>query len=192
MATQYQRVYDEKRFYGVPNKLYFCNLELDAQINDNIYKRNIPDAPLQPSYIPVPVSTKYALMPILDQRMTPTVPLKNYPIYNSSQNFNPGNAEGPYTGFAQNVNLESSLRNQFFALQSCPQAYYVPSSKSDLYNVVVPPKPVKQQFPYLFEQEVFNHMNPNTNNLGNNIFNNCTRVEMKNIIPESEKQLCKQ
>jgi hypothetical protein len=94
----------------------------------------------------------------------------------------------PWHGFANNVNVESTLRNQFFALQDCQQAEYVPSSKSDLYNVHVPPNPVKQPFPGLFKREVFDHCNPNVNNLGNKFFNNNTRNENKDIVPEEEKQ----
>ena len=39
----------------------------------------------------------------------------------------------PFSGFVENVDVESVLRNQIFALQKNDQAVYVPSSKSDLY-----------------------------------------------------------
>jgi hypothetical protein len=94
----------------------------------------------------------------------------------------------PWSGFANNVNVESTLRSQFFALQDCEQSQYVPSSNSDLYNVYVPPKPVKQPYPDLFKKEIFDHCNPNPHNLGNNFFNNNTRNENKDIMPEEEKQ----
>ena len=181
-------VYDKPQMYGVPNKLYLCQYERQNEINDRISSRNIPSAPLQPFYYQVPVSTKYGYMPILDQSKPATVPLNNYPVYNPHTTFNPGNNMAPWSGFANKVNVESTLRSQFFALQDCEQSQYVPSSNSDLYNVYVPPKPVKQPYPDLFKKDIFEHCNPNPHNLGNNFFNNNTRNENKDIIPEEEKQ----
>jgi hypothetical protein len=184
-------VYKSTKIYGLPNKLYFCQNERQDELNDRISSRNIPSTPLEPSYYHVPVSTKYAYMPILDQRKPATVPLNNYPVFSPYNTFNPGNSMAPWAGFANNVNVESSLRSQFFALQHCEQSEYVPSSSSDLYNVYVPPNPVKQPFPNLFKKEVFDHSNPNPHNLGNNFFNNNTRNDNKDIIPEEEKQFYK-
>jgi hypothetical protein len=184
-------VYNSTKIYGLPNKLYFCQHERQDELNDRISSRNIPSTPLEPSYYHVPVSTKYAYMPILDQRKPATVPLNNYPVFSPYNTFNPGNSMAPWAGFANNVNVESSLRSQFFALQHCEQSEYVPSSSSDLYNVYVPPNPVKQPFPNLFKKEVFDHCNPNPHNLGNNFFNNNTRNDNKDIIPEEEKQFYK-
>ena len=184
-------VYNSTKIYGLPNKLYFCQHERQDELNDRISSRNIPSTPLEPSYYHVPVSTKYAYMPILDQRKPATVPLNNYPVFSPHDTFNPGNSMAPWAGFANSVNIESSLRSQFFALQHCEQSEYVPSSSSDLYNVYVPPNPIKQPFPNLFKKEVFDHCNPNPHNLGNNFFNNNTRNDNKDIIPEEEKQFYK-
>ena len=176
------QVYDKPQMYGVPNKLYLCQYDRQNEINDRISSRNIPSAPLQPFYYQVPVSTKYGYMPILDQSKPATVPLNNYPVYN------PGNNMAPFSGFANNVNVESVLRSQFFGLQDCEQSQYVPSSRSDLYNVYVPPKPVKQPYPDLFKKEIFDHYNPNPNNLGNSFFNNSTRNDNMDIVTDEEKQ----
>lgn len=88
----------------------------------------------------------------------------------------------------QNVNTESELRNQIYALQKCPQSEYVPSSKSDLYQYnmilnsnITQSNTVKQSFPYLFNEEKFDNFNPNKDNLGNKTFNNCTRVEIRSM-----------
>lgn len=180
------------QMYGVVNKLFLCQNERTDELNQRISSRNIPSAPLQPFYYQVPVSTKYGYMQILDQTKGSSVPLNNYPIFSPHTTFNPGNNMAPWHGFANNVNVESTLRNQFFGLQDCQQAYYVPSSKSDLYNVVVPPAshPVKQQFPGLFKREVFDHFNPNTDNLGNNFFNNSTRTEIKDLPIDRENSYC--
>ena len=175
-------IVNNNKMHGVVNGLYYCNNERTDEINDRIYIRNIPSNALQPRYSQIPVSTKYSTMPILDQRMKPNVPLMKYPIYNTEKVFNPGNATAPWTGFANNVNIESNLRNQFFAKQRCEQAYYVPSSKSDLYNTYVHSGKDIQNHPLLFEREVFEPFNPNTYNLGNTYFsNNNTREQSFNI-----------
>jgi hypothetical protein len=185
-------VYNKSQMYGVPNKLYMCQYERQNEINDRISTRNIPSASLQPFYYQVPVSTKYGYMPILDQSKPATVPLNNYPTFSPHTTFNPGNNMAPWSGFANNVNVESTLRSQFFALQNCEKSEYVPSSTSDLYNVYVPPKPVKQPYAGLFKKEIFDHCNPNPNNLGSKFFNNSTRTENKDIEPEEEKQFYSQ
>ena len=179
---------NNNKMYGVPNKLYSCQHERNGEINDRISSRNVPSASLKPFYYQTPVSTKYGYMQILDQHKPSNVPLHNYPIFSPHTTFNPGNNMAPWDGFANNVNVESTLRNQFFALQDCEQAEYVPSSRSDLYNVHVPPKPMKQPYPGLFKREVFDHCNPNTNNLGNKFFNNNTRNENKDVMLDEEKQ----
>ena len=167
--------------FGVVNKLYICNQERAKQLNDRISDRNIPSASLQPQYSMRPVLSKYSIMPILDQRATPSVPMDTFPVFNPEQTFNPGNAQAPWSGFSSNVNTESILRNQVFALQSCEQAYYVPSSKSDMYNVRVPEKYVEQPHPDLFNRQQFCTHNPNEHNLANKFFNNSTRTDVKNL-----------
>ena len=180
--------YTDNKMYGVVDKLFICQNERTDALNNRISSRNIPSAPLQPFYYQVPVSTKYGYMPILDQSKPATVPLNNYPIFSPHATFNPGNNMAPWSGFSNNVNIESTLRNQFFGLQDCQQAEYVPSSSSDLYKNYIPPKPIKQPFPGLFKREVFDHRNPNTHNLGNHFFNNNTRNDIKDIVPECEKK----
>jgi hypothetical protein len=179
--------YTDNKMYGVVDKLFICQNERTDALNNRISSRNIPSAPLQPFYYQVPVSTKYGYMPILDQSKPATVPLNSYPIFSPHVTFNPGNNMAPWSGFSNNINIESTLRNQFFGLQDCQQAEYVPSSSSDLYKNYIPPKPIKQPFPGLFKREVFDHRNPNRHNLGNHFFNNNTRNEIKDIVPECEK-----
>ena len=169
------------KMYGVVNGVMICQEERTEELNNRLYNRNIPSQALQPEYSLRPVSTKYALLPIVDQRVKPTVPLKSYPVYNTKQVFNPGTAEAPWSGFAVNVNTESKLRNQFFALQKCEQSEYIPSSDSSLF---VPYKPMstneKQLYPDLFDKPDFEPFNPNTLNIGGKILNNNTRVQMLN------------
>lgn len=101
--------------------------------NKRIADRNLPTLPLQ-SYLDVrAVPTKYTLLPIIDIQPPTSFDMRVEPTYNSEKTFNPGDRQSPWSGFASNVDMESILRSQIFALQKCSQAVYVPSSTSDLY-----------------------------------------------------------
>lgn len=140
--------------HGLVDGVYLCNLDRTTELSDRMAARNIPSEALQPSFGIRPVSTKYAMMPILDRRAPATVPIKKEPVYDVGQVFNPGNATAPWSGFASNVDTESSLRSQFFALQKCEQSEYVPSTTSDMYMVKVQSaSQVQQPFPGLFVRE---------------------------------------
>jgi hypothetical protein len=112
--------------FGVINGMYTCNHERVDDINNRIADRNVPSTGLQPQYSIRPVATKYGYMQVLDQYKKTTVPLNQYTPYSTKAIFNPGNAQAPWSGFSNNVNIESSLRNQFFALQKCEQSDFVP------------------------------------------------------------------
>lgn len=153
------------------------------------YERNIPSQPLQPYLDARPVMTKYSILPIVDSRPPVNIPLIQQATYMPEKVFNPGNDFGPWAGYASNVNHESELRNQFFALQSCAQAVYIPSSKSSLYetnwkNTYQPQQP----FPTLFQKEQFNHVNPNPNpdKIGFALFNNATRQQTRDLTKETK------
>ena len=66
------------KMYGVVNGVYQCQQERTSELDDRIYDRLWPSAPLQPQYSMRSVSTKYSLMPIVDQRVKSTVPLRDY------------------------------------------------------------------------------------------------------------------
>jgi len=164
---------------GVIEGVYYCNDDRVQELNQRISTRNIPSSALEPAYSIRPVSTKYAYLPILDVRKPSNVEMKKYEKYNSEKIFNPGNAQAPWNGYSLNVDGESKLRNQFFALQKCEQSNYVPSSKSDLYEVKVDGNNIDQNYPLLFDKQEFDAFNPNTCNLGSNLFDNCTRQQIK-------------
>jgi len=171
----------QERFYGVPNGVAYCQLERTEELSYRMFNSNFRSSPIEPHLGTRPVLSKYAIMPILDQRKEATVPIANYPVYNPAQVFNPGSAVAPWSGYATAVNVESTLRNQFFALQKCEQSEYVPSSKSDLYNVRIDSRQIPQTHPLLFMSEKFAPVNPDCFNLANRVFNNSTRTEIKNI-----------
>ena len=111
-----------------------CVSEIHNTTNRRIYDRNVPSQMLQ-QYIDVrPVMTKYSYLPIVDPRKEIGVRMNQYPTFNPHTVFNPGNTQSPWSGFASNINIESELRNQIYALQKCSQAVYVPTSNSDLYT----------------------------------------------------------
>lgn len=165
-----------------------CVSSIHTQTNQRIYSRNIPSQPLQPYIDTRPVMTKYSYFPIVDPRKNITAPLIQQPTYNTKQVFNPGNTKSPWSGFATNVNVESELRNQVYALQKCSQSVYVPSSRSDLYTYKFQTKTQPNPHELLFQNEMFQEFNPNPSPdiCGAGIFYNNTRCQVKDIT----KQTC--
>ena len=161
---------------------------IHKETNKRIYDRNIPSQMLQPYLDVRPVMTKYSYFPIVDPRKEISVPMEQIPTYNVNKVFNPGNTVSPWSGFASNINLESELRNQVYALQKCSQSVYVPNSNSDLYDYKF--KTVTQPNPHelLFQNESFSSFNPNPDAkvVGSGIFMNNTRVQVRDMT----KQTC--
>jgi len=182
MATEPQMLSDS--YYK-----HECNSNIQAATNDRIYDRNIPSQFLQPYLSVRPVMTKYSVMPIVDPRAPINVPMKQMPVYNSEKVFNPGNTQSPWSGFAAAINTESELRNQIYALQACSQAVYVPNSTSDLYQYSFKPERAGknlQPFQGLFQKQHFPSFNPNTKNIGNGLFNNYTRQQIRDLTGKSK------
>jgi len=165
------------------NQLNNCVSDIHKQTNQRIYNRNIPSQMLQP-YINVrPVMTKYSYFPIVDPRKNINVPLQQMPTYNVNNVFNPGKTQSPWSGFSTNINTESELRNQIYALQKCSQSVYVPSSISDLYTYTFNTKTQPNQHELLFKTEEFESFNPNPSSgvCGSGIFYNSTRCQVKDM-----------
>jgi hypothetical protein len=165
------------------NTLFYANNSRVEEINERIWDRNRPDQPLPPNFDPSPTTTKYARFPVLDKRMPTIIPIQ--PNFNASleKSFAPPVMQkGPVYGF--NVNNESNLRNQYFALQrGADQSIYVPSSNSDLYRVALPTPTTRneiQDFPLLFTKSSFSSaIHPNLVNTqsGINKLHNHTREQ---------------
>lgn len=159
------------------------NLNVLEELNTRIASRNIPSANLPPCLSSRPTPTKYTTFMVDDnnRKCINTQPATNFTV---NSVFLPGNRNGPYAGFSNKINDESYLRNQFFAIQNCPQASWVPDSTSELYNYNVDanikPGNVTQEFPYLFKRHTLGYFNPNLDNkIGIDIFNNSTRCQLK-------------
>jgi hypothetical protein len=173
-------MYSIHNMHGLVKGVYYCNQERTDELNERLYQRNIPSAELQPTFSLRPASTKYDHMGIFDKRPKSNVEIKRQPTFNVQSTFNPGNSIAPWSGYSTNINDESKLRNQYFALQRCEQSNWVPSSNSDLYKVVAVGRQEVQPFPHLFTEEKYTQFNPNTDNLGYELWNNHTRQQLKN------------
>jgi hypothetical protein len=165
-----------------PGILYGQYDRLD-EINDRIFSRTKSDTILQPNFDPRPIQTKYSMMPIIDRRVLPKTPVNDYLEYSSETNFSPVTSKGPVDGFLRNVDTESSLRSQFFALQrdGAGQSIYIPGPNSDLYRTTTAVgRQEEQTHPGLFvipnyEGSSVAHLG----GIGNNLFFNPTRQQLR-------------
>jgi hypothetical protein len=177
METAYEK------FYGVAEGVSYQQQERVEDLNERISSRQFPDRPLEPNYTPRSVPTKYSHFPIIDRRKQATEQIHNYAPHDTHSNFNPGSAMAPIKGFLENINTESVLRNQTFSKQRFAENVYVPTTKSDLYNVIVPSKPSMQPYPLLFTKPDLDkelHANVAGSNIGRGMFFNSTRVQLRN------------
>lgn len=164
-------------------------------INNEIYDRNIPSQVLQPMFSTAPQSTKFTYMPVLDTPFSTNTSPNNYNIYSPSSTFYGGNSKAPWSGFANNVDTETELRNQMYGLQHDSLGTYIPPSHSSLYttansignsNKNKQYSQEEQQFfntSDLFTPQKFSSFNPNihSDEVGFSLFNNSTRQQNKNV-----------
>ena len=178
-------IQNNSSIYGIPNGIYYGQFERTDELNGRIYDRFFPDQPLQANFDPRPVPTKYSLFPIIDRRTIPNEKIVPQTNFNIEENFNPGNSRAPPQGFLTNVDIETNLRNQSFALQhGADQGVYVPSSNSDLYKTIVVSKPSVQPHPDLFSKPQLvgrAYTNVENTQIGNDTFFNHTRTQLRNM-----------
>jgi hypothetical protein len=172
------------RIEGVVQGCQYGQNERVDELNNRMSNRQFPDAPLEPNFTPRATPTKYSLFPIVNLRKPATEPIYQQEPYNQYNNFNPGTARAPPSGFLNNIDTETVLRNQTFALQKgAGQNAYVPTLNSELYNVKVVSQPGEQTHPLLFSRPDFtNRVHPNLeqNNIGRDNFFNHTRTQLRN------------
>ena len=158
--------------------------QINNATNERIYDRFQPSSPLRPYYQPRAEQTRYTKFATHTEPVVSSVPLLVPPTYSPSKVFYPANREAPWDGFAKNIDIESDMRNQFYGIQQCGQATYVPNSGSDLYTLksfTLPDHPNVQKHPFLFEKPEHALFNPNVNNTSNATFNNSTRHDMLGV-----------
>ena len=153
--------------------------------SSRIYNRNLPTFTLEPYLSFIPMATKYNKIDNhYNKRQTDITAniMENRASYNQHMFFNPGSS-APWKGYSENVNNESVLRNQVYALQKCNQSEYVPSTQSDMYNYHLNVKQIHQTHPLLFKQEQFEECNPNpeSNKIGQGLFMNHTRNQLRGL-----------
>ena len=118
-------------FYGViDNSIYVKNDSRVQELNERMFNRNVSIRPVAVSMDVRSTPTRYVKMPIINMRPVANVQCPHVLPFNVNKQFFPGNTKSPYDGY--NVDRETILRNQTFALQKCDQREYVPSSNSDL------------------------------------------------------------
>ena len=183
----------------------FTNTGTVDVINNRILARTLATGNIDVLIEPRPTPTKYT-RPL--QNSIPAPPCNSRVLQyntNTANTFNPGDRKGAWSGFTANVNTESILRNQVYALQKAPQAQYAPNSTSDLYNSTVPvthTSSAQGLFPNLFDAHLVPNKSQNARNttnsenvkevapdqapfepisinLGNKLFNNHTRQQLK-------------
>jgi len=178
---------DNQKIFGLPNYLYQGQHDRTDELNFRILERDVSDKPLEPNFSPRPVLSRYSRFPMIDARMPANEPITPKYDYSLSNNFTPPVMKiAPVSGYINNVQEESHLRNQIYPLSKGNDAHtYVPSSNSDLYKVVIPSSMSVQPYPGLFEQSQFSQeLHPNIRNqstIGANTFNNNTRTQLRII-----------
>jgi len=138
-------------------------------MNEEIYKRNIPDKSLKPNYDYRPISTKY-----VDINKNNEIPINKEPKlrYNMSSAFNPG-YRGEVDRYFLLVDKESDIRNQNNKNKKYDSNKYVPETNSDLYVN-------KMNYKKEYSTYIGDKIQPKYNLAPNN-FNNSTRYNVKNI-----------
>lgn len=155
------------------------------ELNDRIWSRNVPDKALAANFDPRPTSTKYAHFGILDRRGITTVPMTETEAHTVGTNFNPGTQRAPPGSIIRDVDIETTLRNQYSVLRHGDNySEYVPSSHSDLFMVNVPSSSTGNglvSHPNLFKQE--SHSTFRAKAFSQDLtFGNNTRVQLRNML----------
>jgi hypothetical protein len=180
-----------------PEALYYGQFERTDEIDKRIFERTTAtDVKLRPNFDPRPVDTRHLIFPMVpftskeyNNKKTQT-PISKYLEYDTRQGFSPIHSKAPVDGFLRNVNIESSLRNQYFGMQhGAIQSTYIPSTTSDLYNVRVASSSTggggdfTHSHPHLFRKEEGYHTSGNKHirdsNIGKDIFNNATKQQLR-------------
>lgn len=176
---------NNNKIYGLQEGIIYGQNERVDELNDRIKSRQFPDVGLQANFDPRPVNTKYSLFPIINRRTSGTEHIDAGMHHYVELNFNPGTHRAPPSGYINNVDVETCLRNQTVALQHGPGiGEYIPSSKSELYNVKVVSKPSNQPFPELFKQYNYDqqvHANLQNNKIGMDRLHNHTRTQLRGL-----------
>ena len=168
--------------FGVVDGVCHLNIERSKELSERIFARNIPSEPLKNEISFRPEQTKFTILGKEEgYRKKCCEPRNKYANYQPDKIFSPGNNSAPWYGYASNVNNESTLRNQDFALQKADQSQWIPSTESELYNVNVVSRSVNDPHPHLSKKEEFSPFEPNTCKIAKLLFHNHTHQQIKDL-----------
>jgi hypothetical protein len=108
-------------------------MEYEDELNHRLEGRWMPSARLKPLLETRPRSTKYTWFQSVEEPVLTSEPVQPYHEY-SNKIFNPGN-RAPVDFYMKSIDVESTLRSQFMALQKSNQSVYVPELTSDMYQI---------------------------------------------------------
>ncbi len=123
------------------------------ELNTRIHSRHFSDRSIQPYFTPRPTPTKYSRFPMIERRAATSVSIRREATHDVANNFNPSTRPYDFRSYLANYEDEASLRQPINRLQD--DSVYLPSSKSDLYNVTLPVCATRnepQTHPLLFER----------------------------------------
>ena len=165
------------------NQVLLCNQKRLDELNNRLYQRNVTSASVEKHESFRSVPTRQVHFPILDcEKPNKVARLNNK--FNINTMFTPA-SNVPTQSYRDNIDIETKLRGSFTPLQNCDKAVYIPSSNSDLYSythlVDHTTNNFKNPHERLFDKNTFDNFNPNTCNLGFKLFNNHTRVQLRDL-----------
>ena len=161
---------ESKPIYGLHVGLQNGQHDRVDELNERMLERAFDNKPVKPVFDPRSAPTKYSAFPILDRRTKPTTKI---------------HLEYEKEPVGQNIETETDLygRNDRNAVYDSGSRFK-PSLDSDMYKVVVGKStdlpPVERAL--LFEQQQFDrfvHPNLNSQQIGNDIFYNHTRTQLR-------------
>jgi len=157
------------------------NSQWNREMNEKLYNRNVPSHCLPPNLSVYPIQTKYVKLGTADYQPTPRIPPKQYVNYQSNKMFCPTSKNGNFQGYANNIHVESELRNQFYALQKSDACEYIPNKHSELfgYNVKSNQNLITQPYQFLFDTSLYFPNNYQSQNKFQSLFCNHTRQQLK-------------
>lgn len=102
-------------------------------MNSHILKRNESNIQHNVILSDIPQETRYRVFQLTENKSG--IPsLAQQPQFDLSDTFIPSTTKPPFVGFAKNIDIETNLRGQVYALQRGNQAVDIPGSKSDMYG----------------------------------------------------------
>tara|TARA_B100000795_G_C22640306_1_gene376195 strand:- start:157 stop:702 length:546 start_codon:yes stop_codon:yes gene_type:complete len=166
-----------------PEEIWICNIDRTQELSRRINKRRYPDAKMSVNIAPRAVQTQRVHFPMLDSRKVSNVNMENRGVFDNEKIFSPGDS-APFNGFASKIDDESNLKNIIYPIQDGFQSKYIPNMTSDLFmnhRLVAGRNEVNPHTGLFEEHEYFTKPPCYRDQIGTEIFNNCTKVQIKNI-----------